>query len=263
MAQHCLKTGTIQALRGCVQNHLARKNVYYGVPLILKMLTKMKLGGLLLAIFGCSFSACSQKQKPVTDTVKSVQKQTPSKKATMDKKLDTITLGAGCFWCVEAVFQQLKGVEKVVSGYSGGHVENPTYEEVCDKTTGHAEVCQLYYDPTVVTVDEILEVYWQTHDPTTMNQQGADKGPQYRSVIFYHNAEQKEKSEKYKAELDKSGAFSAPVVTAIESYKNFYAAEANHQNYYRSNPNQGYCYYVIRPKLEKFEKVFKDKMKKE
>ncbi|MBL7728071.1 MAG: peptide-methionine (S)-S-oxide reductase MsrA, partial [Dinghuibacter sp.] len=129
------------------------------------------------------------------------------------RQLDTITLGAGCFWCVEAVFQQLKGVEQVVSGYSGGHIENPTYEQVCDKTTGHAEVCQLYYDPAVISIDEILEVYWQTHDPTTLNRQGNDAGPQYRSVIFYHNNTQKEKAEYYKTQLDGSGAFRAPIVT--------------------------------------------------
>jgi peptide-methionine (S)-S-oxide reductase len=124
-------------------------------------------------------------------------------------------------------------------------------------------VCQVYYDTTKVTLDEVLEVYWQTHDPTTMNQQGADKGPQYRSVIFYQNIQQKEIAEKYKAALDKSGAFSAPIITAIEPFKNFYAAEDYHQNYYKNNPNQGYCYYVIKPKLEKFNKVFKDKAKKD
>ncbi len=179
------------------------------------------------------------------------------------RQLDTITLGAGCFWCVEAVFQQLKGVEQVVSGYSGGHIENPTYEQVCDKTTGHAEVCQLYYDPAVISIDEILEVYWQTHDPTTLNRQGNDAGPQYRSVIFYHNNTQKEKAEYYKTQLDGSGAFRAPIVTTIEPFTNFYAAENYHQNYYRNNPNQGYCTYVIQPKVEKFRKVFKDKLKKD
>ncbi|MBX3252556.1 MAG: peptide-methionine (S)-S-oxide reductase MsrA [Chitinophagaceae bacterium] len=174
---------------------------------------------------------------------------------------ETATFGNGCFWCTEAVFQQLKGVSKVISGYSGGHVENPTYEEVCTKTTGHAEAIQVVFNPSVITYDELLEVFWQTHDPTTLNRQGNDIGPQYRSVIFYHNAEQKEKAEKYKAELDKSGAFTNPIVTAIEPFKNFYAAEDYHQNYYKLNGKAPYCYFVIKPKLEKFEKVFKNKLK--
>jgi peptide-methionine (S)-S-oxide reductase len=175
---------------------------------------------------------------------------------------DTITFGNGCFWCTEAIFQQLDGVLKVTSGYSGGHVENPSYEEVCEKTTGHAEVCQLVYDPSKVTLDEIFEVFWQTHDPTTLNRQGNDVGPQYRSVVFYRNEEQRQKAEYYKTALDKSGAFEKPIVTAIEPLRNFYIAEDYHQNYYKNNGNQPYCYFVIRPKLEKFDKVFKDKKKK-
>lgn len=173
------------------------------------------------------------------------------------------TFGTGCFWCTEAIFQQLNGVTKVQSGYSGGHVVNPTYEQVCEKNTGHAEVIQLVYDPTVITFDELLEVFWQTHDPTTLNRQGNDVGPQYRSVIFYHNPEQKEKAEKYKAALNESGAWPNPVVTAIDPYKNFYVAEDYHQNYYNLNGKAPYCYFVIKPKLEKFEKVFKDKLKKQ
>lgn len=176
-------------------------------------------------------------------------------------KTDTATFGTGCFWCTEAIFQELKGVLKVTSGYSGGHVKNPTYEQVCEKKTGHAEVCQVIYDPTVITYDELLEVFWKTHDPTTLNKQGNDEGPQYRSVVFYHDAEQKEKAEKYKTELNKSGAFDKPIVTAVEPYKNFYSAEKYHQNYYNDNGSQPYCYFVIRPKLEKFEKVFKSKLK--
>lgn len=175
---------------------------------------------------------------------------------------DTATLGAGCFWCVEAVFQQLNGVLKVSSGYSGGHVANPTYEQVCEKNTGHAEVIQVVYDPTILTYDELLEVFWQTHDPTTLDRQGNDAGPQYRSAVFYHNAEQKEKAEHYKEQLDQSGAFKDPIVTEIAKYKNFYIAEDYHQNYYLNNGSQPYCYFVIRPKMEKFEKVFKDKLKK-
>lgn len=170
--------------------------------------------------------------------------------------------GSGCFWCTEAFFQRLEGVISVKSGYGGGHVINPTYDEVCDKTTGHAEIVRITYDSSKISYDELLEVFWKTHDPTTLNQQGGDKGPQYRSVIFYHSAEQKEKAEKYKIELDKSGAWASPIVTAIEPFKNYYPAEQYHQNYYNDNQNQGYCRYVIQPKLEKFEKVFKAKLKK-
>ncbi|MDB5192112.1 MAG: msrA [Segetibacter sp.] len=177
-------------------------------------------------------------------------------------KTDTVTLGAGCFWCVEAVFQQLNGVLKVTSGYSGGHVANPTYEQVCEKNTGHVEVTQVVYDPTKITFDELLEVFWKTHDPTTVDQQGNDKGPQYRSAIFYNSNQQKEIATKYKTELDKSGSWPKPIVTSIEPLKNFYVAENYHQNYFNSNPDQMYCRYVIQPKLEKFEKVFKDKLKK-
>lgn len=177
-------------------------------------------------------------------------------------KTDTATFGEGCFWCTEAFFQQLEGVIHVLSGYGGGHVENPTYEQVCDKNTGHIELCRIVYDPSKITYDELLEVFWKTHDPTTMDQQGNDVGPQYRSAIFYHNAEQKEKAEKYKAALDKSGAWAKPIVTVIEPFRNFYPAENYHQDYYNNNQNQGYCRFVIQPKLEKFQKVFKDKLKK-
>ncbi len=176
--------------------------------------------------------------------------------------LDTATFGEGCFWCSEAVFQRLKGVHSVVSGYSGGDVKNPSYQQVCSGTTGHAEVIQFTYDPSIISYDELLKVFWRTHDPTTLNRQGADVGTQYRSVIFYHNEEQKKKAEHYKDELNKSGAFKDPIVTEISPYRNFYKAEDYHQNYYNNNPSQGYCSFVIAPKLEKFEKVFKDKLKK-
>lgn len=174
---------------------------------------------------------------------------------------ETATFGTGCFWCSEAIFQQLKGVTKVTSGYSGGNVPNPTYEQVCTKNTGHAEVVQVIFDPTVITYDELLEVFWKTHDPTTLNRQGNDIGTQYRSVIFYHNESQKQKAEKYRDELGKSGAWANPIVTAIEPFKNFYAAENYHQDYYKLNGKEPYCQYVIAPKLEKFEKVFKNKLK--
>ncbi|MEP6750129.1 MAG: peptide-methionine (S)-S-oxide reductase MsrA [Bacteroidota bacterium] len=185
----------------------------------------------------------------------------PASKTENYLKTDTATFGTGCFWCSEAVFQEVEGVLKVTSGYSGGHIKNPTYEQVCEKTTGHAEVIEIVYDPLKISFDELLEVFWQTHDPTTLNKQGNDVGPQYRSVIFYRNEEQRGKSEKYKTQLDKSGAFDKPIVTAVEPFKNFYSAEKYHQNYYTNNGAAPYCYYVIRPKLEKFEKVFKNKLR--
>lgn len=171
------------------------------------------------------------------------------------------TFANGCFWCTEAVFQQVKGISKVTSGYSGGHVPNPTYEQVCDQNTGHAEALRIEYNPDEISFDELLEIFWKTHDPTTLNRQGNDIGPQYRSVIFYHDKTQKEKAEAYKTMLNKSGAWDKPIVTAIEPLKNFYPAENYHQNYYRLNGRAPYCQYVIKPKLEKFEKVFKDKLK--
>jgi peptide-methionine (S)-S-oxide reductase len=175
--------------------------------------------------------------------------------------MQVATFGSGCFWCTEAIFERLNGVVKVESGYAGGTVENPTYEEVCTGKTGHAEVTQITYDPKIITYDELLEVFWKTHDPTTLNRQGNDVGTQYRSVIFYHNEEQKELAENYKKELDKSGAWDNPIVTEISPVTNFYPAEGYHQDYYENNPNQGYCAFVIAPKVEKFEKVFKDKLK--
>lgn len=175
---------------------------------------------------------------------------------------DTATFGAGCFWCVEAIFQELKGVKSVTSGYAGGNIKNPTYEQVSSSATGHAEVAQIIYDPSQITYDELLEVFWKTHDPTTLNSQGADHGTQYRSVIFYHNEQQKHTAEAYKKKLNASGAWDKPLVTEIMPYKNFYKAEDYHQNYYKSNPNQGYCRAVIQPKVEKFRAVFKSKLKK-
>lgn len=175
--------------------------------------------------------------------------------------LEKATFGSGCFWCTEAIFENLNGVTSVVSGYAGGEADNPSYEAVCSGATGHAEVTQITYDPSIISYDELLEVFWKTHDPTTLNRQGNDEGTQYRSVIFYHNDEQKQLAEKYKAELDKSGAWDDPIVTEISAFTKFYPAENYHQDYYVNNPNQGYCAFVIAPKLEKFKKVFKDKLK--
>lgn len=179
----------------------------------------------------------------------------------MSDSLQTATFGGGCFWCVEAVFEELNGITSVVSGYAGGHKENPTYKEVCDGTTGHAEVCQIQYDPKIVSYAELLEVFWKTHDPTTLNRQGNDVGTQYRSVIYYHNDEQKQLAEGYKKKLDEEKIWPNPIVTEIEPLPKFYPAENYHQDYYSENGNQPYCSFVITPKLEKFRKVFKDKLK--
>ena len=172
------------------------------------------------------------------------------------------TFGAGCFWCVEAVFQRLDGVEKVVSGYSGGTVSNPTYEQVCAGTTGHAEVCQISYDPNKISYDGLLEVFWQTHDPTTRNRQGNDVGTQYRSIILFHDEEQQRLALSYKAKLAAERIWNKPIVTEIVPMQKFWPAESYHQNYYNNNSAQGYCQLVITPKLDKFSKVFKDKLKK-
>lgn len=177
------------------------------------------------------------------------------------KTTDTATFGAGCFWCVEAVFQQVKGVISVASGYSGGMVKNPSYREVCNGTTGHAEVCQIVYDPRQVSFDELLEVFWGTHDPTTLNRQGNDAGTQYRSVVFYHNDNQKQIAEQYKKQLNESKTWPNPVVTEISPFSVFYKAEDYHQNYFNQNGDEPYCQYVVRPKVEKFKKHFQDKMK--
>lgn len=176
--------------------------------------------------------------------------------------LETITLGGGCYWCVEAVYENLDGVKSVVSGFSGGNVANPTYEEVCTGETGHAEVVQITYDKTVTDINEIFKVFFTVHDPTTLNRQGADVGTQYRSVIFYKNDEQKKAAQSIIAELNKAKVYNNPIVTKVEPFKVFYKAEDYHQNYYANNKSQPYCKMVIQPKLEKFEKVFKDKLKK-
>jgi peptide-methionine (S)-S-oxide reductase len=175
-------------------------------------------------------------------------------------QLEKATFGGGCFWCTEAIFEQLAGVQSVVSGYSGGKVANPTYELVCAGHSGHAEVVQIAYDPKVVTYDELLAVFWKTHDPTTLNRQGHDVGTQYRSVIFYHDENQRKLAEDYKQKLEASGAFGQPIVTEIAPYETFYPAEEYHQDYFRANPQQGYCSYVIQPKLEKFRQAFGDKL---
>ena len=199
------------------------------------------------------FSACTSENK---------YNSLSSSLVNMSEQIDTATFGTGCFWCTEAVFEQLNGVLKVTSGYSGGKVENPTYKQVCTGETGHAECVQIQYEPDKISYDELLEVFWQVHDPTTLNRQGADVGTQYRSVVFYHNEEQRRKAEHYKTELDKSGAFKDPIVTEIAPVSKFYSAENYHQEYYANNKNTNpYCAMVIRPKLEKFQKVFAQKLR--
>jgi len=185
----------------------------------------------------------------------------PAAKLRPESKLEKATFGSGCFWCTEAFFSELKGVKSAVSGYSGGHVDNPTYKAVCTGTTGHAEVVQVTYDPKVISFPELLEVFWKTHDPTTLNRQGADTGTQYRSAIFYHTDPQREQAEHFKKKIDASGAYPRRIVTEITKFEKFYPAEDDHQQYYAENPEAGYCQVVIRPKLDKFRKVFADKLK--
>jgi peptide-methionine (S)-S-oxide reductase len=176
---------------------------------------------------------------------------------------ETATLGGGCFWCVEAVFQSLKGVESVVSGYAGGHVAHPLYEQVCMGTTGHAEVVQITYDPEVISFEEILDVFWRTHDPTSRNRQGHDSGPQYRSIILYHSEEQRLVAEKSKKEADASGSWPTPIVTEIVPFTTFYQADLRHQEYYLTHPEEAYCQVVIDPKVRKLRKEFPGKVKDE
>ena len=185
-----------------------------------------------------------------------------SNKMINPSNLDTITLGGGCYWCVEAVYENLNGVKSVVSGFSGGKTNNPTYREVCTGETGHAECVQITYDKTVTNLDEIFKVFFTVHDPTTLNRQGADEGTQYRSVIFYKNEEQKKAAQTIINALKKEKVYSSPIVTTLEPYTKFYKAEEYHQNYYENNKNKPYCRMVIQPKLEKFEKIFKDRLKK-
>jgi peptide-methionine (S)-S-oxide reductase len=201
----------------------------------------------------------------------SQSKKNPNEQNAEVKKMDTgkpetelaiATFGGGCFWCVEGVFEEMKGVQDVVSGYEGGSVKNPTYKQVCTGKTGHAEVCQIKYDPKEVTFPELLEVFFKTHDPTTLNRQGNDFGPQYRSVVFYHDEEQKQLAEKYIKKLDESGAFDNKIVTEVTKSSVFYEAEEEHQDFYARNPGYGYCVAVVRPKVEKFRKVFSDKVAK-
>lgn len=174
---------------------------------------------------------------------------------------DIATFGAGCFWCTEAVFQRLKGVDTVISGFSGGHIKNPAYREVVTGRTGHAEVTQITFDPTVISYEELLEVFWKTHDPTTLNRQGADVGTHYRSIVLYHSQAQADLAIRYKKKLDAAGIWSDPIVTEIVPFETFYPAEEGHQNYYNDHKSQPYCSFVINPKVNKLKAVFADKLK--
>jgi len=176
--------------------------------------------------------------------------------------LETATLGAGCFWCVEAVFDDLKGVESVESGYSGGHTENPTYQQVCSETTGHAEVAQINFDPNEISFKEVLQVFFAVHDPTTLNRQGNDVGSSYRSAIFYHDENQKQIAEQTIKEVEAEGVYDNPIVTEVTPFDKFYIAENYHQEYFANNPNQPYCAAVVAPKVAKFRQKFVDRLKK-
>ncbi|TCZ69070.1 peptide-methionine (S)-S-oxide reductase MsrA [Flaviaesturariibacter aridisoli] len=211
--------------------------------------------GILLVLFGALAGCVAETQSNKMSA--SIYDTTPTTERT-----DTATFATGCFWCTEAVFEQLKGVLKVTSGYSGGKRPNPTYEEVSSGSTGYAECVQVVYEPDVISYDELLQVFFEVHDPTSLNKQGADEGPQYRSAIFYHDAAQKDKAQYYVTELNKSGAYNKPIVTEVSPFGRFYPAEDYHQDYYQNNKySNPYCAAVIRPKLEKFQKVFAKKLK--
>ncbi|MGE5318233.1 MAG: peptide-methionine (S)-S-oxide reductase MsrA [Chloroflexota bacterium] len=216
----------------------------------------MKRNTVVILLF-ISLQACSQK----TETKQIMATIDNNKELLSEKSTDTATFGSGCFWCTEAIFQQLKGVDTVLPGYSGGRRPNPTYEQVSSGATGHAEVTQIIFDPSVISFDDLLEVFWKSHDPTTLNRQGADVGTQYRSVIFYHNARQKEIAEQYKKKLNEAHAFPSPVVTEITQFQAFYPAEDYHVNYYNNNKHAPYCTFVIQPKVDKVREVFRDKLK--
>ena len=205
----------------------------------------MKKYHFIILLFTCSLFAQKNNTKEATT-----------------RDLETITLGGGCYWCVEAVYENLMGVQSAVSGFSGGKTANPSYEEVSSGRTGYAEVVQITYDRKITNLDEILRVFFTVHDPTTLNRQGADEGPQYRSVIFYKNEEQKLAAQSIIAALKKAKVYDDPIVTTLEPFTKFYRAEDYHQNYYQNNKNQPYCRMVIQPKIAKFEKVFKNSLKK-
>ncbi len=222
-------------------------NLKYSHPNFYRIATKNSLLVLMLLLF-------SQNVKGQMYMESSPNKQ--------HSAMEKATFAGGCFWCLEAIFQDVEGVTEVASGYSGGHIANPSYEQVCTGTTGHAEAVQITYNPAQIRYDELLEIFFQTHDPTTLNRQGNDEGTQYRSAIFYHNTQQKKLAEEMIAKLNASGSFENRIVTQVAPLEKFYPAEGYHQDYYKLNPNQPYCRLVIHPKLKKFKHTFKEKLKK-
>jgi peptide-methionine (S)-S-oxide reductase len=239
-----------------------------GVLVVLALVTVGACGSGKATPGGAETPRGSETTAPLPPQVSPPEAPVPSKSRTQKKQTEealttaTATFGGGCFWCVEAVFELLDGVTDVVSGYSGGPAPNPTYEQICAGTTGHAEVCQIHYNPDEVSFEALLEVFFRTHDPTTRNRQGNDVGTQYRSVVLYSDAAQKEIATKIVKELNGSGAWDDPVVTEVAALDTFWPAEAYHQDYFARNPTQGYCAAIIAPKVAKFEKVFRDKLKK-
>lgn len=223
------------------------------------LVTFVLAGSVVAVSFGQQREA--EAKSNTNETSKTANSDEKGSAAVNTVQLETITLGAGCFWCVEAIFQELDGVVSVTSGYSNGKVANPTYKQVCTGQTGCVEVCQLVYDPSKVSLGKILHVFWRTHDPTTLNRQGNDRGTQYRSGIYYHTERQRQYAALYKKKLNDVNAFGKPVVTEIVPIKDYSVAEDYHQNYFRDNPNGGYCRGVIAPKMEKFRKVFADVLK--
>ncbi len=216
--------------------------------------SRQYFAGLCLVALTIGTLACSK--------VSSMSPEDSETSSATGSKTAVATLAGGCFWCTEAVFERMVGVEDVVSGYIGGQMLNPDYKSVCTGTTGHAEACEIYYDPQQVKFEELLEVFFKVHDPTSLNKQGADEGTQYRSAIFYHDEEQKRISEEYIKQLNESGDFKRKIVTTLEPASKFYVAEAYHQDYFRNNPNQGYCQAVVAQKVRKFQHSFQDKVKK-
>jgi peptide-methionine (S)-S-oxide reductase len=230
---------------------------------------RLKLNHMLSVICLLSLvsTSCARINSPKTNTLKQINSENPMENKIEDNQsgdriTEIATFGAGCFWCVEAQFQQLAGVKEVVSGYTGGHVKKPTYEQVCTGETGHAEVANIVYYPDTISFDKLLEAFFVAHDPTQLNRQGNDIGTQYRSAIFYHNESQKEKAEYLIKRLNEEKVYPNPIVTVVAPYGEFYKAEDYHTNYYKLNPNNPYCQMVVRPKAEKFKEVFKELLRK-
>jgi peptide-methionine (S)-S-oxide reductase len=219
----------------------------------------MRIMAPIVALAACAFALTLLAAFSAKESNMKTTEETPP----ADDHLQKATFGSGCFWCTEAVFLQMKGVQSVQSGYSGGHVPNPDYRLICTGTTGHAEVIQVTFNPKVVTYPELLEVFWKSHDPTTLNRQGNDVGTQYRSVVFYHNEEQRRQAEAYKQKLDAAGAFDRPIVTEISPLTDFCPAEDYHQDYFALHGHEPYCQMVIRPKVDKVREVFREKLKTE